>query len=402
MDPFRYGGPTELIYGPGSRSTLGAEVARLGGSRVLIVTDRGLAGVGVADEVASYVESSSNEVTLTGTWADVPQDPTFSDVEKLVAQIRKHRVDTVVSLGSGSVLAAGRSAGVCAPDERSVSEIAKAGPGARPLLNICIPTTAGSGGEVSRQATLTNDATGEKNGVRGWEVAARLAVLDPELLVSVPRGQAVASGIDAMTHALEAFWSRRATVITDALARPSFAVLFTKLTESIESRDVGVLGEMLVASTMANLACGSAGLGLVHGLNKGVTGLAHKTGYESVSYGMLHGILLPWVVEYNIPSAAARLATLARDIDAAPEGSDDETAARSLLDTMVQWLDSLGAPRALPWPQCTEEDLDFIAKDTAGRAMWQDNPRTATEDELKDLIRKSLNDWKTNDWSTAR
>jgi alcohol dehydrogenase len=401
MDPFRYGGPTELIYGAGSRANLGKEVARLGGSRVLLVSDKGLAGAGVAEEVASHVESGPSGVTLTGIWTDVPQDPSFADVAELVSRIRSDAVDTVVSLGSGSVLAAGRSAGVCAPDQRSVREIAKSGPVVRPLLNICIPTTAGSGGEVSRQATLTDDLSGEKSGVRGWEVAARLAFLDPELLVSVPRSQAVASGIDAMTHALEAFWSKRATPITDALAQPSFSILFGKLATSLETHDVDVLGELLVASTMANLACGSAGLGLVHGLNKGVTGLAHKTGYESVSYGMLHGILLPWVIEYNLPAATKQLAILARDINAADRDSDDEFAARSFLHAMVNWLDALDAPRALPWPDCTDDDLDFIAKDTAGRAMWQDNPRTATEDDLKDLTRKSLTDWKNNDWSTS-
>lgn len=403
MDPFRYAAPTELVYGAGSRSQLGKEIGRLGGTRALVVTDAGLARAGVADQVASCVQGAGTGVALTGVWADIPQDPTFSDVEDLVARIRADRVDTVVSVGSGSVLAAGRSAGVCAAGDAPVRTVAKSGPQATPLLNICVPTTAGSGGEVSRQATLTDDETGEKSGVRGWQVAARLAILDPELLVSVPRSQAVASGIDAMTHALEAFWSRRATALTDALARPSFAVLFTKLRASIETRDVDVLGELLVASTMANLACGNAGLGLVHGLNKGVTGLAHRTGYQSVAYGMLHGILLPWVVEFNIPSATTRLAALARDIDVVPDAdASDEEAARRLLAAMVEWLDALDAPSRLPWPECTPDDLEFIAKDTAGRAMWQDNPRTATEEELKDLIRASMTDWKAHDWSSIR
>jgi alcohol dehydrogenase class IV len=396
---FRYASPTELMYGPGSRRRVGSEVAQLGGSRALIVTDRGLAGVGVADELATYV---ADGVELVGVWTDVPQDPTFADVEALVAKIRTDRVDTVISLGSGSVMAAGRSAGVCAPDERSVRAIAKAGPVGTPLLNVCIPTTAGSGGEVSRQATLTDDESGEKSGVRGWQAAARLAVLDPELLVSVPRAQAVASGIDAMLHALEAYWSRRATILTDSLARPSFSVLFTKLVESIETRDVAVLGEMLVASTIANLACGNAGLGLVHGLNKGVTGLAHKQGYETVPYGMLHAILLPWVVDFNIPVAAAKLATLARDVGVARDDDDDTSAAVALNAAIAGWLLELDAPRVLPWPKCTDDDIDFIVKDTAGRAMWQDNARTATEEELADLVRKSLTDWSVIDWSTTR
>lgn len=400
MRSFRYGAPTELVYGAGSRQQIGAEIANLGGARAVLVSDRGLAGVGVVEELAQYI--GGDGVQLVDTWIDVPQDPTFTDVEALVERVRATRADTIVSLGSGSVLAAGRSAGVCAPDERSVRQVAASGPTSAPLLNICVPTTAGSGGEVSRQATLSDDVTGEKSGVRGWQAAARLSLLDPELLVSVPRGQAVASGIDAMLHALEAYWSRRATVLTDSLARPSFAVLFSKLEESIEHRDVDVLGEMLVASTMANLACGNAGLGLVHGLNKGITGLAHKQHYETVSYGMLHAILLPWVVRFNTPAAASKLATLARDVGVAEDSVDDATAAAALNAAIVRWLSDLGAPRALPWPACTDEDIEFIVKDTAGRPMWQDNPRTATEEELREIVRKSLTDWSATDWSSSR
>lgn len=400
MINFRYGAPTELVYGPGSRSKISDEIAGLGGQRVLLVTDQGLAAAGVAADVADHVGGSG--VQLVGTWSDVPQDPYYRDVAALVERVRADRIDTVVSLGSGSVMAAGRSAAVCAPDERTVTQIAKDGPRRDPLLSICLPTTAGSGGEVSRQATLTDDATGEKSGVRGWQAAARLSILDPELLVSVPRGQAVASGIDAMLHALEAYWSRRATPITDSLARPSFTTLFTGLIPSIETRDVGLLGEMLVASTMANLACGNAGLGLVHGLNKGVMGVSHKTGYPCLSYGMLHAALLPWVVDFNVPSATGRLATLARDVGVADEGTEDRAAALALNVAFVDWLKALDAPRQLGWEQCTDDDLTFIAKDVAGRAMWKDNPRTATEDELKDLIRKSMTDWAQTDWSAVR
>ncbi|HEX7105317.1 MAG TPA: iron-containing alcohol dehydrogenase [Acidothermaceae bacterium] len=401
MKDFQYGAPTEIVFGAGARKKLPGAIARLGGSRALIVADRGIAGAGLVEQVASVFDGQP-AVSLAPAWTSVPQDPTFGDVEALVRHVRDERVDTVISLGSGSVLAAGRSAGVCAPSTKSVREIAKGGADAPPLLNVAVPTTAGSGGEVSRQATLTDDQTGEKSGVRGWSVAARLAVLDPELLVSVPRSQAVASGIDAMTHALEAYWSKRATVLTDALARPAFKVLVEKLPQSLGSSDTDVLGEMLVASAMANLACGNAGLGLVHGLNKGITGVSHKKGYESVSYGMLHGVLLPWVVDFNRPAAAAKLADLAADLDEyRGRDFDAESGARALLDTLVRWLDELGAPSRLPWNACDEDDLEFIAKDTAGRAMWQDNPRTATEEELKELARLALTDWKQRDWSAS-
>jgi alcohol dehydrogenase class IV len=191
-------------------------------------------------------------------------------------------------------------------------------------------------------------------------------------------------------------------VLTDALARPAFKVLVEKLPLSLGSSDTEVLGDMLVASAMANLACGNAGLGLVHGLNKGITGVAHKKGYEAVSYGMLHGVLLPWVIDFNRPAAAQKLADLASDLDEY-RGREftPESGAAALLETLVRWLADLGATSQLPWKSCEDDDLDFIAKDTAGRAMWQDNPRTATEEELKELTRLALTDWKQRDWSAS-
>jgi alcohol dehydrogenase class IV len=399
MSSFRYASPTELVYGIGTSTRAGEEIARLGGTKAILVTDAGLARAGVPDRITATLG-----VEWCGVWDSVPQDPTYTDVEKLVAEVRRVGADTVVSLGSGSVLAAGRSAAVCATSDRSVAEIARLGAdGEGALLNVCVPTTAGSGGEVSRQATLTDDTTGEKSGVRGWPVAARLAILDPELLVSVPRGQAIASGIDAMVHALEAYWSSRATLITDSLARASFRILMNDLLPSIESRDVDTLGRMLVASTMANLACGNAGLGLVHGLNKGITGLAHTTGYPSHSYGMLHAVLLPWVIEFNTATSASRLADLASDLGVhSPKEESAAQGAKHLLSAMVDWLTALDAPDSLNWPDYTSEDLDFIVDDTAGRAMWKDNPRKASKDELREIIVKSISGWRTLDWSVAQ
>ncbi|MBB5790208.1 iron-containing alcohol dehydrogenase family protein [Jiangella mangrovi] len=395
----RYAAPTELVYGDGVVDRIGAEIARLGGRRALVVTDAGLAGAGVADRVGSIL-TGSDGVEFAGIWSDVPQDPTFADVDRLAARLTGDAVDTVVSLGAGSVMAAGRSAAVAVAEGKPVAEVAKAGAdGARSLLSVCVPTTAGSGGEVSRQATLTDDRSGQKSGVRGWAAAARLAVLDPELLVSVPRGQAIASGIDAMVHALEAYWSKRATPLTDALARPSFHTLVTLLPESLEKRDTATLGPLLLASTMANLACGNAGLGLVHGLNKGIATVTHTKHYTGLSYGMLHAVLLPWVLRYNAGSGSAetdrRLTDLADDIGAAdPPGG---TGGERLTTAITAWLDGLGAPSQLPWERCDDEDVEFIVQDTLGRPMWKDNARTATEDDVRELLKLSLTDWRDTD-----
>jgi alcohol dehydrogenase class IV len=353
------------------------------------VSDHGLARAGVAGGISDEIGRSGVPLECH---LDVPADPTFDDVDRVVAAVREHRADTVVSVGSGSVLAAGRAAAVAATHPGPSIELRGANRATHPpLLSICVPTTAGSGGEVSRQATIT-DPSGHKSGIQGWAVAARLAILDAELLVSVPRRQAVASGIDALTHALEAYVSRRATPLTDALALPSFETIFRGLPTAVEAPTVEVLDRLLLASTMANLACGNAGLGLVHGLNKGITFLFHTGGYPTVSYGDLHAVLLPFVNEFNAPAAPARYARLARLMGVAPE-LGERAAASAGTDRLKEWLAALGAPRRLPWTACPPEHLDVIVGDVLGRAMAADNPRESSAEELRAIVERCIAGW---------
>lgn len=389
--PSRYVGATELVSGPGAVAALPAEVTRLAGSRVMLVSDAGLARAGIVERV---------EATLRGTaipcaaYLEVPAGPTFADVDKVVAAIHAHDADTVVSVGSGSVLAVGRSAALVATQDVASSR-ALAGVGKSshpPLLSICIPTTAGSGGEVSRQATLTDDE-GHKSGIQGRDVAARLAILDAELLLSVPRRQAVDSGIDALTHALEAYVSRRATVLTDALAVSAFQTIFDSLPAALEEREVATWDRLLLASTMANLACGNAGLGLVHGLNKGITYLFHTGRYAAVPYGELHAVLLPWVMAFNAAAAPGRFAALARLMGVGDAGSD-EVVAQLGIERLKTWLAGLGAPRRLPWAGLPPaDDLAVVSGDLLGRAMALDNPRESTADDVTTIVRQCVEGW---------
>jgi alcohol dehydrogenase class IV len=387
----RYDGPTELVSGPGSLAGLPEEMRRLSGSRAIVVSDAGLAKAGIVEKVERCLSDAS---LLGASYLDVPAGPTFADVDAVVARIRAETIDTVVSVGSGSVLAVGRSAALVAthdaPSSRSLAGVGKSS--RPPLLSICVPTTAGSGGEVSRQATLTDDE-GRKAGIQGRDVAARLAILDAELLLTVPRRQAVDSGIDALTHALEAYVSRRASPLTDALALSAFQTIFDLLPGALTDREVSAWDRLLLASTMANLACGNAGLGLVHGLNKGITYLFHTGRYASVPYGELHAVLLPWVVRFNLPAAPERFATLARAMGVDGEGSD-EAIAEAGVDRLASWMADLGAPRRLPWTDVPPaDDLDVIASDVLGRAMARDNPRESTAEDLNLIVRQSVAGW---------
>lgn len=387
--PPRYASPTELVYGPGSVSRLGAEVKRLGGSRVTLVSDAGLAKVGLVDRAEETLREAG--LPFDADYS-VPVDPTFAEVDRLVARVRSFGSDTVVSFGSGSVMAAGRSAAVAATHEGPSSLIAGVDKATKaPLLSICVPTTAGSGGEVSRQATITDDH-GHKSGIQGWAVAARLAILDAELCVSAPKRQAVASGVDALVHALEAYVSRRHSPLTDALALSSYEVIYRDLPRAIANPSVELYDGLLLASTMANLACGNAGLGLIHGINKGITYLFHTGRYATLSYGDLHSVIMPFVNAFNIPAAPDRFAVLARLMGVPTDVPDAESGARTV-DLIKDWLAGLGAPRRLPWDSCPPEDIETIVNDVNGRIMAKDNPRASTAEDLRQMVLDCITGW---------
>jgi len=354
----------------------------------VVVSDAGLSAAGVLERVISAV---GQELPVQ-TWAETPTDPTFADVDRLVEFIRAAEADTVLSLGSGSVLAIGRSAAVASTHSCPSADLAGVGRTTeQPLLSVAIPTTAGSGGEVSRQATITA-ADGHKSGIQDWSIAARLAILDAELLASVPHRQVVASGIDALTHALEAYVSRRATPLTDALALPSFEVLFRETPLAAQQADTDRNSRMLLASSMAIMACGSAGLGLIHGLNKGLTYLFHARGYPSLPYGELHSVLLPWVCEFNLPAATRQFARLAAAMGVEQSGEEAETA-RLGVRKLKDWLADMGAPRRLPWTEYEHDDLDTAVSDVVGRPMALDNPRDSTREDLRHLLELCTTGW---------
>ena len=385
----RYAAPTELVYGPGSVSRLGAEVKRLGGTRVTLVSEPGLAKVGLVERAEETLREAGLPVD---TDYSVPADPTFEEVDRLVARVRSFRSDTVVSFGSGSVMAAGRSAAVAATHEGPSSLIAGVDKAIQaPLLSICIPTTAGSGGEVSRQATITDDH-GHKSGIQGWAVAARLAILDAELCVSAPKRQAVASGVDALVHALEAYVSRRHSPLTDALALSSYEVIYRDLPKAIANPTVELYDGLLLASTMANLACGNAGLGLIHGLNKGITYLFHTGRYATLSYGDLHSVIMPFVNAFNIQAVPGRFTVLARLMGVPAEVPDAAAAARTV-DLIKDWLAGMNAPRKLPWDSCPPEDIETIVNDVNGRIMAKDNPRASSAEDLRQMVLDCIAGW---------
>jgi alcohol dehydrogenase class IV len=280
---------TRIVTGVGAISVLPHELAQLGARSPALVCDKGVADAGLLDRILAIMGCSASQVC-----AYVDPEPTVADAEVAAQRARELGADSVVALGGGSGLCLGKAVAIGLRNEKSLGQYAGRDLlDHRPAVCIAIPTTAGSGSEVSNALVLHDDGRSEHLVVRGTGYEPALALLDGELIQTVPHRAMIAAGLDALSHALEGVWVKGANAVTDALAAAASRQIYEVLPRALEQRAVSDLQTLLEASTMANLACGSAGLGLVHALSS----------YAEVRlpHGYQNGVLLPHVAAFNRP-----------------------------------------------------------------------------------------------------
>jgi alcohol dehydrogenase class IV len=282
-----FSAPTRVIAGLGAVDRLAGELQALGAGRVAVVCDEGVASAGLLEDVLAAAGTDAL-VTLPL----VRPDPLVGDVEAAAAVARAEGCDAVVGLGGGSALALAKAVALLLRNDSPITSYAgwNKAPGA-PAPVIALPTTAGSGSEVSNALVLHDPAQESIVVIRGHGYEPRVAILDGILLRTLPAGPLVDAALDALSHAVEALSVRGASIFTDALALAAADLLRDVLPRVLESRSDADLQTLLEASAMANLACGSSGLGLVHALSSATR--------LRVPHGRANGVLLPWVAAFN-------------------------------------------------------------------------------------------------------
>jgi alcohol dehydrogenase class IV len=360
-----------------------------------VVTDPGIVACGVAERVVAALRSAGLEPAV---FDQVAHMATTAAAEAGAAAARAHRADAVVGVGGGSALAVARGVAILMAEGGDVAS--NAGRPARSAPLFSVPTTAGSGSEVSPSAPLLDRARGAKITLSGPGTFSRVAVLDPDLLASLPARQAALSGVDALTHGIEAYLTNLATPITDALAIAAVELLGADLRAAVAG-DGDARARCLVASTMANQACGNAKLGLVHGLARNI-----QTLFE-VPYGVTIGVLLVPVMEFNRPAALGRFARLAGALGEPPGA--DEGRSTAAVTRVKRLLADIGIPRRfeavdrsriaemarMVFARHTSAQLDraaLAAVDVSGFAP-SPNLRRATFDDIVALYEASLAGW---------
>ena len=293
---------TRIVIGPGCvRERLAEELRGLEADVVAVIVDRGFAQTGLLDELLESIAEPSHPIC-----ALIGVDPDVGEAEQAAAAAIEHGATAVLAVGGGSALCAGKAVAIRLRNVGSLEDYqGRDRLTHRPARTIAIPTTAGSGSEVSTVVVLHDPRHAQHLVIRGHGYEPDVALLDGTLLATLPARPMIEAALDALSHCYEALWARKATPVTDALALQAAGAIRASLPRALE-RSLEDMQKLIVASAMANLACGNAELGLVHALSS-APGVRLPHGYQN-------GVLLPHVAEFNrtvlSEEAAAEIAHL--------------------------------------------------------------------------------------------
>jgi 4-hydroxybutyrate dehydrogenase len=367
--------PTRIIFGAGEIARLGQETAALGVSRVLLVADPGVEKNGL---LRAPLSSLGQAGLVTSVFTGVDGNPTEQNIEDGAKAYAEHRAEAVVAVGGGSPMDAAKLIALrakCSLPFEQLDDAIDGGvhvPADVPPV-ITVPTTAGTGSEVGRSGVLTVRSTGRKTVIFSPRLLARVAILDPELTVSMPRGVTAATGFDALTHCIEAYLSTGDHPLADAIALGGIELTARYLERAvIEPTDLEARGGMMKAAMMGAIAF-QKGLGACHSL-------AHPLSSEhGLHHGLANALCLPSVIAFNtsaVPERVKRVGLLLGDADAAK--------AIAALRARV------GINGGLAGASITDEHLPALAKKALEDACHRSNPRPCSETDLLELYRASL------------
>lgn len=370
--------PTKIIFGPGAIAQLGAALTELGGIRPLVVTDKGIVASGIIKQVTVPLKKNGVEFSL---FDNVTSNPVEENVWSGVTHFREEKCDSIIALGGGSPIDVAKAIGLMATHQPPMAQYDDKVDGwksVRPIVPplIAIPTTSGTGSEVGRSTVITLKATQRKTVIFSPHLMPRIALCDPELTLKLPPHITAATGMDALTHCVEAYLARGYHPMCDGIALQGMRLIAKSLLRAVHyGDDVDARTDMMMAASMGAVAF-QKGLGVCHSLAHPLSTIA------GLHHGLANAIMLPYVLEFNQSAAPERLA----DIAIALDGKKDEPAA-----TIVKRLNKFaGIPDKLSVAGVKAEQVPVMVEQAFEDASHLLNPRSVTKDDLKKLYEKAL------------
>ncbi len=375
--------PAVNMMGAGSLDEAMVAIANYGFRKALIVTDVGLARAGVAEKVAALLAAADiQSVVFDGA----QPNPTVGNVEKGLAQLRDSACDFIISLGGGSPHDCAKGIALCATNGGQIADYEGVDRSAKPQLPlVAINTTAGTASEMTRFCIITDETRHVKMAIVDRNVTPLLSVNDPALMVAMPKGLTAATGMDALTHAVEAYVSTAATPITDACALKAIELISANLRTAVENgSDMPAREAMAYAQFLAGMAFNNASLGYVHAM-------AHQLGgFYDLPHGVCNAVLLPHVESYNASVCPERLRDIATAMGVETRGLDAAQGAEAALAAIRTLSKDIGIPGGLAELGAKADDIPTLAANAMNDACGLTNPRRATQAEIETIFHNAL------------
>ncbi|MDR4938395.1 iron-containing alcohol dehydrogenase [Rossellomorea marisflavi] len=379
---------SKLVFAPlsytgwGSLDQLIPEVEKTGAKKILVVTDPQLVELGLSTKVTAPLEEKGFDVTI---YHDVVPEPPLEVGEKLVSFTKEGGFELVIGIGGGSALDLAKLTAVMAGQEGSVADYLNLS-GGKEIMNkglpkILIPTTAGTGSEVTNIAVLSLAST--KDVVTHDHLLADVAIIDPELTLSVPPKVTAATGIDALTHAIEAYVSKNASPVSDGLSLQAIRLISGSIRTAVrDGADRQARIDMSYGSYIAGLAFFNAGVAGVHALAYPLGGQFH------ISHGESNAVLLPYVMGYIRKSCEGRMAAILEAVKGKSTDLSDEEASKQCVEELVGIVRDVGIPQRLSEFGISESSLDALTRDgVKQKRLLARSPMTLGEEDIRVIYR---------------
>lgn len=376
--------PTVTLMGVGSYKEIGNQVNTLGGKKPFICTDKGIVAAGIAQQVADVIK---NDCGVDAVIYDNTQaNPTDKNVHEGLKAFQDKKCDLIISLGGGSAHDCGKGIGIVASNGGNIGDYEGVDQSTKPMPPfIAVNTTAGTASEMTRFCIITDTSRKVKMAIVDWRVTPNVAIDDPLLMVGMPPALTAATGMDALTHAVEAYVSTAATPVTDACALKGIELVSQYLRAAVANgEDMEARDRMCYAQYLAGMAFNNASLGHVHAM-------AHQLGgFYDLPHGVCNAILLPHVSRFNLIAKMSRFADIAVAMGENIDGLSIRDAADVAIEAIQTLSADIGIPSGLAALGVKEKDLQVMAENAQKDACGLTNPRCPSLEEVIGIYKNAL------------
>ncbi|WP_394234095.1 iron-containing alcohol dehydrogenase [Niallia oryzisoli] len=380
--PFTYFMPTRVECGNGISTKTGELVKDLGVSSVLIVTDKGVRGAGILEGIVASINAADLKYEI---YDEVEPNPSVETIQQGIEYLKQHNFESVMGIGGGSSIDTAKAIAAMSTNPGHILEYEGVGKLKNsPLPIIAIPTTAGTGSEATNSTVVTNKETSFKLGVLSPLLFPNLAILDSSLTLHLPQGITAATGMDALTHAIESYTSKAASPISQGFAMQAIKMIGKNLTRSyFVGTDVESRENMLVASLLAGVAFSQSRLGNVHAISHTFGGVFN------IPHGIANAALLPFVMKFNLPACTEQYREIAIALGNDVSGLSTMQAANKAIDSVVEMNCAMNIPLNIKELGVSLDALPKLVEDSMRSGNVFVNPRLTMASDIQTIIEKA-------------